>query len=209
MPSGDLVLENLQAVSGTELKANFGNGETKTITDFTPKPLEVGKETEVSFTYEDTNYSKNIKYVITINGSFADSSQKILSTADTSSFTVDDIANVVLFFGEEYKIAEVKNGSFSITIDQNKPGGIAFLDSGNNYIGYLSLAEGLDSFPTQAISKETGKIDLEEITFDESGMGTPDSNPLKDYITDKEKNLLITAQSFFGCLLYTSDAADE
>jgi len=67
-PSGDLVLEKLQAVSGTELKATFSNGDTKTITEFTPKPLEVGEENKVSFTYEGTSYSEKINYVITITG---------------------------------------------------------------------------------------------------------------------------------------------
>lgn len=199
-PSGDLVLEDLQAVSGTELEATFSNGETKTITDFTPKPLEVNdKKTKVSFVYEGTSYSEKINYVITISGSLSDTSQKIMA-ADSGSFTVDDIAKIVLFFGKEYKTAEVTNGTFTITIDEKSPGGIAFLDADNNYMGYLSLANGLDSIPTQAISDETGEIDLGKISFTSDGIGEPSQNPFEKMDTSK-KSVLEAAGSFFGALV--------
>ncbi len=210
--SGGLALENLQAISGTELEATFSNGETKTITEFRPKPLEVGKETEVSFTYEQTQFDPKINYVITIKGLINDNSQKIMSTTDTDSFTADDIAKVVLFYGEDYKMADVENGSFSITIDQNQPGGIAFLSKNDNenykYIGYLSLSNGLDSIPTQAISDETGEIDLGELTFDENGVAKPTDDPFTD-MDDTEKNALAVAGSFMSATLRSPEIIEN
>lgn len=206
--SEDLVLKNLQAVSGTELEATFSNGETKSITNFNPKPLEVGEETEVSFNYEGTSYSKEINYEITINGSLSDTSQKIMAASDTSEFTVEDIAKVVLFFGEEYKTADVENGKFNITIDEKSPGGIAFVDSDNNYIGYLSLPDGLDSIPTQAISDETGEIDLGEISFTEDGIGEPSEDPFAE-MDDTEKSSLAVAGSFMSAALRSPEIIEK
>lgn len=211
-PTGDIVLKNLKAVSGTELEATFSNGETKKVTNFTPKPLEVGKDNTVIFEYEGARFTKTINYVITIRGSFNDVSQKIIGTVKASSFTIDDISKVVLFFGDDYKTAEVVNGTFSIEIDQQSPGGIAFLSENNtgefSYIGYLSLPDGLDSIPTQAISDETGEIDLGEISFDEDGVGTPSEDPFSN-MDDTEKNALAVAGSFMSAALRSPEIIES
>lgn len=194
----DLVLKDLEVLSETELQATFDSDKTVKITQFSPKPLPLGEKTEVTFNYEGITYSKEITYVITISGKI--SSQQA-NTISASTFNKENIAKVILFFGSEYKISQVENGTFHVTIDREQPGGIVFLDSINNYMGYLSLTEGLDTFPTQAISEETGEINLGEIQFTEEGMGIPSNDPFANFINSEEKSMMVTAQSFFGAVI--------
>ena len=194
----DLILTELNAVSGNELKATFDNGETMNITEFNPKPLDLGEKTEVQFTHNGTTYSDEVTYVIKITGTITTSQPS--NSISTSAFNKEDISKVVLFMGEDYKISEVTNGTFTVTLDKEEPGGIAFLDSENNYMGYLSLPDGLSSFPTDAISEDTGEIDLGEISFTEDGVGSPSEDPFKEMSTDT-KSVLAVAGSFFGAVL--------
>lgn len=197
-------LKDLEAVNGEMLMATFENGDTVEISNFDPKPLPLGEKTRVSFIHDGGTYKEEVEYTITLEGDINQSTMKI---ANTKSQT-EDISKVVLFFPNNYKTTEVIDGKFSVEIDEEEPGGIAFLDDGDNYIGHLMLEDGLNSFPTKAISKDTGEIDLGEIDFDEEGVGTPTEDPFSD-MDQTEKSMLAVSGSFFSAVVRSPEVVEK
>lgn len=59
---GELTLANVNVIDEFTLEAEFNNGVSAIVTDFTPKPLEIDIETNVSFTYKGEVYSAEVLY---------------------------------------------------------------------------------------------------------------------------------------------------
>lgn len=198
-------LVSLEATSGEEIKATFDDGETITTSNFDPKPLSLGEETAINFQHEGKDYSDTVTYTINISGNL---NSQVSQQNTVRAANVGETDKVVLFFGRDYKISKIENGSFNIELDREEPGGIAFLDSNNQYIGYLSLPDGLDSFPTQAISSDTGEINLGEVNFDENGVGTIDKDPFAS-LDPVEKSALAVSGSFFSAALRSPEVIEK
>jgi hypothetical protein len=63
------IISNIKAIDANTLEIIFSNGSSTKITDFTPKPLEEGKETEVTFNYNGNVYEEKVIYSDTFTGS--------------------------------------------------------------------------------------------------------------------------------------------
>ena len=201
---GNIVLKDLKAVSGTELEAEFENEGTVSITDFSHKPLELGKPTEVSFKYEDEYYSGKVEYKVNLTGSFEETQTQTLSRSTS------DISKLLMLYKNDYRILESENNTFDVELSREEPTGIAFIDKNNNFVGYLSLGDGLASLPAQAISNDTGEIDLGAISFS-NNKGVPEKNPVgkEVNITKKEKMTLAAANSFFAAVVSSPDVIEN
>ena len=202
--SNELVLTSLEAKNAEELTATFDNDKTITITDFAPKPLDLGENTNVSFNYNDVNYSREVKYTIELTGNFNTNTSYIKKILSPTCFaqTKDEVAKVILFYGKNYEVAEVTNGSFELSIDQAAPAGMIFADSNDSFVGYLNV-DGLDSLPINSLSDDTGSIDLGEINFT-GNEGSPEEDSLLN-IDSAEKEMLTATDDLFSSIVRYPD----
>ncbi|MCF8002174.1 MAG: hypothetical protein K9K76_09980 [Halanaerobiales bacterium] len=202
--SSGLVLTSLEAKNAEELKATFDNDKTVDINNFTPKPLELGKDTNVSFVYDNNDYSGEVKHTIELTGNFNTKTSFIKKLLSPTCFaqTKDQVTKVILFYGDNYEVAEVINGSFELSIDQETPAGLIFANGNDEFVGYLNV-DGLDSLPINSLSDDTGSIDLGEINF--TGIeGTPEDYSLLN-IDFAEKEMLTATDDLFSSIVKYPD----
>jgi hypothetical protein len=116
---------------------------------------------------------------ITLSGHFAATSSAAGGSV-TSKIALDasTVSKVIVFDTQGlYSTAPVTGGSFSIPVDVGAPVGMIFVGSTNNYLGYLSLGNGISSLPMTDVKEGVTSIDLQ--TLSASGdMVTPGHNPL-------------------------------
>ncbi|HKL76497.1 MAG TPA: hypothetical protein VJ881_10585, partial [Halanaerobiales bacterium] len=139
---------------------------------------------------------------LTISGKVNNPSQKI-STQNLE----EKVTKVILCYGRNnYKVSEVKEGSFSIQANRDISGGIIFIGENKSFQGYLKLAEGLETLPIKSINDDVAKIELGEINFDNK-IGTPENNPLneKTNLSDAEKQLLAQNDDLFASIIKNPD----
>lgn len=192
------VLSSLKAINANKLSATFDNDKNVEITNFNPQPLELGKETKVSFAYDNTTYSGNVTYTIDINGTFNTDTTFLDKILGQKCFAQarDKIEKVILFYGNDYKVVDVTQGNFEIKVDKNAPAGLIFADGNNGYVGYLKINEGLDSLPIKSLSNDIGEINLGKISFTDVE-GTSDKTSLLN-LNSTEENMLSATDDLFA-----------
>ena len=128
------------------------------------------------------------------------------SEMQAQSDSNSEVGTVMLVYRKGYEIFEVVDEEFAIDMVEEEPAGISFLDKDDNYLGYLTLGDGLDSIPPQFIDEETEVIDFGEISFD-GNEATPEFNPVGEEIRidEQQKGLLKNANSFFAAVLRSPD----
>ncbi len=136
---------------------------------------------------------------------------KILNIFSSPAYAVEanEVAKVIVFSGDHnsYDIANVTDGSFSVSVDRDSPVGIVFAGADNSFKGYLTLGSGLDSIPLTAIDDEVPSIDLGNL-ISAGEVVSPGDNPLGTEIqlTTAELNSLAQIDDFFASTVRNPDA---
>ena len=102
---------------------------------------------------------------ITIKGKISTSAKTNGSFVKSSGgLTLADARKVLIYYGNKYELAEIKNGSFSIQAPAGCATCLVFLDANNQFIGNL-FAGGLNVLPLVGMGS-TSSIDLSTLTLD-------------------------------------------
>lgn len=125
---------------------------------------------------------------ITIKGSFSGGSHaglfnNFFAWIFTSAYalTPNDVSKVIVFRGDGgyggYSVSTVTDGSFSIAAEKGSPVGLIFAGANNNYLGYLTLSNGIDSIPLTKVTDGVTTIDLQTISSN-GIVASPGHNPI-------------------------------
>lgn len=146
---------------------------------------------------------------LVVTGNFTNESSELQSSSNVKAANNTEVGSVVLIDKSGYEVINIENNEFALEMDRESPSAIAFVDKNENYLGYLTLAEGMGSFPTQAVDEETNTIDLGEIDFtgDEA---IPEYNPMGSEIeiSKSDLNTLTVSDSFFSAVATSPDLID-
>lgn len=119
----------------------------------------------------------------------------------------NNVSQVIALQGNGAVItAAVSNGSFSIDIDKSSPAGLIFAGSSNNYLGYLTLNNGIDSLPLNKLASGISAIDLGVLSS--SGLVVqPSHNPIGTEIllTSEEQTAIAQGDDFLASVLKNPD----
>jgi hypothetical protein len=110
------------------------------------------------------------------------------------------ISKVIIFYQEGYyRTSNVNNDSFSIPVDRNKITFLIFAGTSDEYLGYLSLKNGLEALPILNFSDNIAEIDLKDINI-QNNVGTPSHNPLGNEIglNNEEQNILANFDDYIA-----------
>jgi hypothetical protein len=116
---------------------------------------------------------------ITLSGRFAAASSVVGGPVEADTVLNASTASKVIVFDTKgnHSSAPVTNGSFSISVDAGAPVAMIFAGSTDNFLGYLSLGNGISSLPLTDVKEGVTSIDLQ--TLSASGtIVTPGHNPL-------------------------------
>lgn len=124
----------------------------------------------------------------------------------------NQVAKVIVFTGDfnNFYIANVSNGKFSVKVDRDKPVGLVFSGANDNFLGYLSLGSAIQSIPLQSAGNDVSEINLETLT----GSGNvvePGHNPIGNEInlTSEEIKSLSQTNTFFGAVIKNPDMDND
>jgi hypothetical protein len=121
---------------------------------------------------------------------------------------LNQVAKVIIFSGNGgYKTANVTNGSFEIVADKGAPLGLIFVgSSNNNYLGYLSLKNGIDSLPLTKVANGVSTIDLQTLSSN-GQIVEPSHNPIGSELplTSEEQNVVAFGNGFFASVVKNPD----
>lgn len=145
---------------------------------------------------------------ILIKGSFfQQSSLNRLLIKDVASFLFkpayaldpNQVAKVLVFSKEgRYQIVDVKNGQFAVEVEKGSPVGIIFIGNNNQYLGYLTLKDGIDSLPLTNVKEGISVIDLKTLVSN-NNVVEPTHNPLGNELPiseDEKKNIALMDDLF-------------
>ena len=153
---------------------------------------------------------------ITVNGTFGGSNAKstwydrALASLTSKAFALNPglVSKVLVFRAQthDYRTAAVANGSFSIKVEKGNPFGIIFAGSANEYLGYLTLKNGVESLPIGRVKSGVYTIDLGTL----SSLGTvvePSNNPLDNEVplTPDEQKILAQFGGLFSSIVKNPD----
>jgi hypothetical protein len=102
--------------------------------------------------------------------------------------------------------AEVTNGFFSVSVEKDKPVGLVFADAGDKFLGYVSLAGGIDSVPIGKVRSGLAAIDLSALSST-GQIVSPASNPLGSDLplTTDEQTAIRHSNSNFASVIRNPD----
>lgn len=105
-----------------------------------------------------------------------------------------------------YFSADIVDGQFSIQVPTDEPVGMIFVGAADDFLGYLSLGEGIASIPIAGMDEDISTIDLGELTA-EGIIITPSNNPLDDVLAmgDAEKRALALFNNTFASTILNPD----
>jgi hypothetical protein len=136
---------------------------------------------------------------ITIQGTFAGGTQAAL--------TADQVSKALFFSTDgSYVSADVTGETFSMDLDKGTPGGLIFVGSDNQFLGYLTLGNGIDSLPLNLVGDDVTSIDL-GILSSASDVVEPAHNPLGSEfpLSDADQEAIAQANGFFASLVKNPD----
>lgn len=88
---------------------------------------------------------------------------RFIASVFTTAYALDPtMASKVIIFmaGGHHEISNVTNGSFAIEAETGSPVGLIFVGASNNFLGYLSLSNGIESLPLTNVADNVTTIDL-------------------------------------------------
>jgi hypothetical protein len=148
---------------------------------------------------------------IVIKGNIpANSPAKRSINATEDSFTLADAKSVLIFYGEQYAVSEIKNGSFSTNAPMGSATALIFLDADNHYIGNLNVS-GLNMLPLVNLSNnDQTVIDLSSLSLNGTNV-LPSNNPIGSdiMITQQDINLYKELGKYFESLAKNIDTDND
>jgi hypothetical protein len=126
--------------------------------------------------------------------------------APSVGFTLADAAKVLIFFGNEYDIADIKSdGSFSGRAPLGSASCVVFLTANNDYIGNLFVG-GCNLLPLVSMDEKIDEIDFSTLTLSGTRV-IPANDPIGKTImlTDKELAFLGEVDSYYEALAKNID----
>jgi hypothetical protein len=148
---------------------------------------------------------------IVIKGNIPANSPAKRSMSDSgNSLTLADAKNVLIFYGEQYSVSEIKNGSFSTNAPMGTAAALIFLDANNRYIGNLNVS-GLNMLPLVNLSNnDQTVIDLSSLNLDSTNV-IPANNPIGSeiMITQQDVTLYKELGSYFEALAKNIDTDND
>ena len=145
---------------------------------------------------------------ITIKGKIIQPVRKMLQGEATDSLALSDAAKVLVFYGNEYDLAEIKkDGSFSARATLGSATAIAFLTKDNEFIGNLVVG-GLNFLPLN--DYELSVIDLSTLSLDGKRV-IPASDPIGKSIilNEDEMNFMLEVGAYYEALAKNIDMNND
>lgn len=145
---------------------------------------------------------------ITLSGRFAATAAATShGDATTEAAAALPVATVIIFdTGGHYSTAPVSNGAFSIPVDATAPVALIFAGTANNFLGYMTLGNGINSLPMTAMKNGTTSIDLQTLTAT-GNVFTPSHNPLgvELPLTAQEQTAFAQCNGLFAAVVQNPD----
>ena len=132
------------------------------------------------------------------------------SSLAANSLSLSDAKRVLIIFGDQSKISEINNNSFSVNVPGGSATALIFVDADNHYIGNLSVS-GLNILPLVNLSEgENTVIDLSTLTL----LGTsviPSNNPIGTSIMITEEDIAVLKEigSFYEAIAKNIDTDND
>lgn len=146
---------------------------------------------------------------ITVSGRFpAASIATGSSVSPETALNASTVSTVVVFnTKEQYSTAPVTSGAFSIAVDVGSPVAMIFSGSASNFLGYLSLGDGISSLPMTEVKEGVTSIDLQTLSASGSVV-TPGHNPLGAELplSSAEQAAFAQCNSLFASMVKNPDA---
>jgi formylglycine-generating enzyme required for sulfatase activity len=117
------------------------------------------------------------------------------------------VTKVAVFSGTRgYNVFNVTNGSFNAFAMEGEPAGLVFIGAAGNYLGYLKLANGLDSIPVNMAADGVKTIDLATLTSS-GNIVEPGHDPMGSEIlmSSTDVNSYAFSNGAFGSLMKSPD----
>lgn len=119
----------------------------------------------------------------------------------------NQVAKVIVFYlNNRFVVASVVNGTFSLQVETGAPVGMIFAGTANNYLGYLTLQNGIDTLPLTKLASGVTAINLG--TLSSSGLVVePGNNPLGTELpfSSEEQTALAQMDDFFAAVVKNPD----
>jgi len=118
---------------------------------------------------------------------------------------------VVAFYPDgEHTLSTFSGGKFSINVEKSSPLVLIFLTDSNDYLGYVTLGNGIDTFPMTKTAEGVVTIDLQNLSLSNDTF-SPSHNPLGSEIqlTPEEEALVAKIDDFFASLAKNPDRDDN
>ncbi|MBI4712296.1 MAG: hypothetical protein HY762_03180 [Planctomycetes bacterium] len=162
---------------------------------------------------------------VQINGTFAGGTHTRLPWFDrffsniftTPAYALDQslVTKVIAFMLDgRYVVSNVAaDRSFSIGVEKGKPTGLIFVGAANNYLGYLTLKNGIDILPLMKFDTASGTnittIDLQALSSS-GGIIEPGHNPIGSELplTAEEQTAIAQGDDFFTSVIKNVPDAD-
>lgn len=125
-----------------------------------------------------------------------------------SAYALDpnQVMKVIVFSNNwHYEVASVMDNSFSIDVATGQPVGMIFAGVNDNFLGYLTLGNGIDSLPLTNLTQTTF-IDLKTLSSN-GKIVEPGHNPIGNEIplTEAEQTALAQSNSLFASTVINPD----
>ena len=130
----------------------------------------------------------------------------VMITGEVNSSSTQAVKVLALSSTDRYKTADITNNRFTIELDNGKPWGIIFLNSGNQPLGLLSLGNGIETLPLPFVALGTDTINLQTITRN-GNIFTPGYNPIGAEIvmTSEQQTATAGMDDYLAALLKNPD----
>ena len=106
-----------------------------------------------------------------------------------------------------YNLVQFSGGEFSIDVEKGSPLVLIFLSDNDDYLGYVTLENGVDTFPMTRVAEGVATIDLGDISLSGTTF-TPGHNPIADneiQLTPEEQAVVAQIDDFFASLAKNPD----
>lgn len=153
---------------------------------------------------------------ITIKGSFSGGSHaknlrfnKFFAWIFPSAYALNpnQVSKVIAFYRYgKYVVSTISNLNFSIDIEKGSPVGLIFVGANNNYLGYLTLGNGIDSLPLTKLASGVATIDFQTLSSSDSIVNSS-YNPLGSELplTSVEQSAIAQNDDFFASIVKNPD----
>ena len=175
----------------------------------------IGMITIMNISCNNTTTNKSGASRVTIKGSFTGGTnaknnwiERLFARITKSAYALDphQVMKVIVFSNNwSYEVAPVTDNSFSIDVATGQPVGIIFAGANDNFLGYLTLDNGINSLPLTKLT-DTATIDLQTLSSNDK-IVEPGHNPIGAEIplTPEEQKALAQSNSLFASTVINPD----